>query len=138
VSVITDIRDLLKLVVSNQKAGLWLIVIVTFLGVGSYFYFNKPHKPAEETDCTFIKQQNKELLSFILEARKEVERLQVQPTSFMQGEWQFMFASDTSKPKKQPSQMQQQQVRLLYKFDSVLLKVKEDSIKRTKNKSKGV
>ena len=128
-SILTDIRQLLRLVASNQKAGLWLLIFAVILGTGGFFYLKyRPDKP--ETDCAFIKQQNKELLSFILEAQRQVKEL-AQPTSYIMKRNDFMFASLDTIPKTK----QQKAVILLNKFDSLLLKIKEDSIKRNKKAS---
>jgi len=128
-SVITDIRDLLKLVASNQKAAKWLLIIIIVGGIAGFFYLKyRPSKP--ESDCAFIKQQNKELLAFILEARKGIKEL-AQPTSYIKGGNYFSFASyDTV-----PTTKQQKAVVLLSKFDSLLLKLKQDSIQRSKQKN---
>lgn len=148
--VVSEIRDLLKLVTTNQRAGLWLIVIVAVLGIGCFFYLKKTNKPVAESDCAFIKQQNKELLAFILEAQRQVKEL-AQPTSFLitQDTGYFIYASATASsgnnklmyasyadtiPKKETKQ--QKAAVLLSKFDSLLLKVKEDSIKRATQKQK--
>jgi len=128
-SVLTEIKELIKLVAFNRKVGIVTIIAIIIIGVGGYFYLKyKPTKP--ESDCTFIKQQNKELLAFILEAQRQVKEL-AQPTSYIEKENYFIFAIDTI-PKKVTKQ--QKAIILLSKFDSLLLKIKQDSIQRSKQK----
>jgi len=129
--VLTEIKDILKLVAYNQKVAKWFVIIIVIVAIGGFFYLKyRPSKP--ESDCAFIKQQNKELLAFILEARRQVKDL-AQPTSYIYRSDEFIFASYDTVPKSIPQQQQMQQKKaivLLSKFDSVLLKVRQDSIRR--------
>ena len=131
-SVLSEIKELIKLVAFNRKVAIVTVIAILIIGVGGYFYLKyKPDKP--ESDCVFIKQQNKELLAFILEAQRQVKEL-AQPTSFIMRDEYFSFASFDTIPKSKPQQQQQRAAILLNKFDSVLLKVKQDSIDRSKKK----
>lgn len=127
--VLADIKDLLKTVASNQRVAKWFVIILIVVCGAAFFYYKNIYRPKPESDCTFIKQQNKELLAFILEAKKQVEQL-AQPTSYLPKGSSFIFASYDTIPK--PKTAQQKLTVLLSKFDSVLNKAKEDAIKQRK------
>ena len=133
--ILTEIKDLLKLVATNQRAGLWFIIIAIMLGGGAFLYKNIKPVSRIESECDFIKAQNKELVNFLIEAKKEVQQLSVQATSYLpQYNIAPRFALYIDKPvKKTP--MQQKAV-LLSRFDSLLLKIRQDSINHARQKSK--
>lgn len=82
-------------------------------------------------DCQPFKEQNKELISALIDIKKDL--VSVQSTSFNQLQPELiMFASYDTIPKRkiQQSQMQKVQQRVINKIDSLILRyrVKQDSL----------
>jgi len=140
VKKITDILGQLLLIAKD--AGVWFRVLV-FVIVGTIcvvigaVQFSKTKVKKE--DCTYYIEQNKTLISALIDIKKELQP--AQHTSFAGTESNFIFASFDTVPKKQTQkqvqQMQQAQVRkVLSKIDSVLLNiVKQDSVKKKQLKN---
>lgn len=121
----------LKAASASVRAFAVLVLALLLIGIYIWLVYGGKKTPVQ-SECDFIKQQNKELVSFLIEAKKEVEKLNVQPVSFIDNQqWSFTLAVsfDTIPNPKNAQQ------KLLSKFDSVLLKIKQDSINRQKSKA---
>lgn len=114
------------------KANKLLTAFIAAFGLASaLLIINAKGKAVKCEDCQPFKEQNKELISALIEIKKDL--VSVQSTSFNQLQPELiMFASyDTIPKRKTPhSQMQQVQQRVINKIDSLILRyrIKQDSL----------
>lgn len=89
-------------------------------------------KSGKKEDCTYYVEQNKQLIDALIDIKKD---LQAGVTSYHLQPELIMFASfDTIPKRKRMNQYQQAQQRVIYKIDSILYRIKQDSVKQ-KSKS---
>ncbi len=94
-------------------------------------FLSKNKTKTKKEDCTYYIEQNKQLVKGLLEIRNTIDP---QPTSFTGISSSLIFASyiDTL-----PKKISSKDNKILNKIDSILLKIRNDSIKQKQiNKTK--
>lgn len=104
---------------------------------GKYFIGHKEPQTQCE-DCSYVKDVNKQLMSMVERWEKMLRPLSISTsTSFTGNTIQPSFASYVDTIIKPPSQQQQKKIvnKVLIEMDSLRFKLRQDSVKRIKNKS---
>jgi len=120
--------DKLLLVARDVKIWLRILILVITLFAGAILFSR-----SKKSDCTVCEGERAQLLSALLDVRKGLSEMAAQPTSYIAGETDFVFAAFTTDTTKKPlnkNQMQQRIQGMMNKIDSVLLQRRIDSLKR--------
>jgi hypothetical protein len=126
-----DISGIFRQANRNWSSRIFTVLVIVLL-TGSGFILRKGGK---KDDCSYFKDQNSQLVNALLEIKRSVNELAAQPTSYVEQSTGIVLASfvpiDTTKPM---SQMQQKQslYNISRKIDSLLLKIRQDSINKSK------
>lgn len=113
--------NILNWIKGNVILSFVLIGCITFSATQIF----KAKAKANCEDCTPFKQQNKELISALIDIKKDLQASIT--TSYQLQPELIMFASlDTTRPQQQQAQVR----KVLNKIDSILYRVKQDSIKQ--------
>ena len=121
---IADILAQLLLIAKDAKAWmrvLIFVVVATGCVVIGAIAFSKTRTKVQ--DCTYYIEQNKQLVGALIDIRTD---LQPKATSFVEGSAVVVFASlrDTLPKPRMSAQVN----KVLNKIDSILLKIKPDSL----------
>ena len=128
---IADILAQLLLIAKDAKAWMRVLIFVV-VGTGCVVVgaiaFSKTRTRVQ--DCTYYIEQNKQLVGALIEIRTD---LQPKATSFIGGGASIIFAlyRDTIPKPKMSAQVN----KVLNKIDSILLKIKQDSLNFKNKKS---
>ena len=128
---------ILNWIKDNKIMTVILIALLTFCGIK---LFEAKAKVVKQ-DCTYYIEQNKQLVNALIGIKKDLSEMQSTSFNFDFESDDIAFATaitasyDTI-PRRRVSNQSQQQVRLkliMYRIDTLLNRIKQDSIKQKNN-----
>jgi len=135
--ITTDIKDWFKSSNSNWGSRIGATLMLIVIAAAIYFVYpviRPAKKEVVKDDCTYYIEQNKQLVNALIDIKKDLQASVTTSYNQLQPEL-IMFASfDTVPKRKRMNQYQQAQQRVIYKIDSILYRIKQDSVKQ-KSKS---
>jgi hypothetical protein len=126
--ITTDIKDWFKSSNSNWGSRIGATLMLVVIAASLYFVY-PVIRPAKKEDCTYYIEQNKQLVNALIDIKKDLQASVTTSYNQLQPEL-IMFASfDTVPKRKRMNQYQQVQQKVIYKIDSILYRIKQDSVK---------